>query len=52
MHLLHKDIAQEINRILSSRRQTISVAESCTVGNIAVTLTSIPGCVKTIKGSS
>ena len=50
MHLLHKDIVQEISRILSLRKQTISVAESCTVGNIAVTLTSIPGSSDYFKG--
>ena len=50
MHLLHKDIAQEIGSLLSSRKQTISVAESCTAGNVAVNLTLISGSSDYFKG--
>jgi nicotinamide-nucleotide amidase len=44
-------IEEIVARILTEKKQTLSVAESCTGGNIAHLLTSIPGSSAYFKGS-
>jgi nicotinamide-nucleotide amidase len=40
-----------IGKLLSEKKQTLSVAESCTGGNISKMITAIPGCSKYFAGS-
>lgn len=44
-------LEEEISRLLINRKLTLSLAESCTGGNIARLLTSIPGSSAWFKGS-
>ena len=46
-----EQIEEIVARMLTERRQTVSTAESCTGGNIARLLTSIPGSSAYFKGS-
>ena len=44
------DIEEAINRILLSRNETLSIAESCTGGQLAARITSIKGASNIFKG--
>jgi len=46
-----EQIEEIVARMLTERRQTVATAESCTGGNIARLLTSIPGSSAYFKGS-
>ncbi|MDA3780001.1 MAG: CinA family protein [Bacteroidales bacterium] len=43
-------IEKQIGDLLSKNKQTLSVAESCTGGNIARLITSVPGCSSYFAG--
>ena len=50
MELDLKLTSKEINEIMWSCSKTLSTAESCTAGNIAATITAIPGSSRFYKG--
>ncbi len=45
-----KFISREINDLMWQREATLSTAESCTAGNVAAAITSIPGSSQFYKG--
>lgn len=44
-------LESKVGILLSDRNLTVSTAESCTGGNIAALITSVPGCSNYFKGS-
>ena len=44
-------IEESLNKLLTSKGQTLSIAESCTGGNIAKMITSVPGASKFFSGA-
>lgn len=46
-----REMSQSIGKILRERSETMSTAESCTGGNIAASITAIPGSSDYFKGS-
>jgi len=44
-------IEESLNKLLTNKGQTLSIAESCTGGNIAKMITSVPGASKFFRGA-
>ena len=47
----NSSIERTVNELLSNRKQTLSIAESCTGGNISKMITTIPGASLFLKGA-